>query len=109
MNDNMVRGTMCDGDMTRDEWAAREVGFERPVTRRPGLRQRAICWQLVTTLTLAISTLLAVTVLTLGYARADTLTVAHSDGASFALAVFIGLMLVGMGGLTAIMARPSRD
>lgn len=105
MNDNMARGD----DITRDEWAAQEVGFERPTARRPALRQRAICWQLVTTLTLALSTLLAVTVLTLGYARADTLSFGDSDNASLALAVFLGLVLVGMGGLTAIMARPSRD
>ncbi|MDB5600702.1 MAG: hypothetical protein JWN71_2746 [Xanthobacteraceae bacterium] len=79
MNDNLARGD----DLTREAWATREVGFERPAARRPALRHRAICWQLVTTLTLALSTLLAATVLTLGYTRADTLSL--GDGASLAL------------------------
>jgi hypothetical protein len=104
MNDNLARN-----DDTREAWAAREVGFERPAARRPALRHRAICWQLLTTLTLAISTLLAATVLTLSYAHADTLSFGESDSAPLALALFLGLVLVGMGGLTAIMARPSQD
>ena len=109
MNDNMAREDgMTREDVRRELWASR-VGFERPAPRRPGLQHRAVCWQLVATLTLALSTLLAVTVLTLGYARADTPTLVDSDGASYALAVFLGLVLVGMGGLTALMARPSRD
>jgi hypothetical protein len=109
MNDNLARGDdMARQDLTREAWDAR-VGFERPAARRPALRHRAICWQLVTPLTLALSTLLAATVLTLGYARADTLSFSDSDNTSLALALFLGLVLTGMGGLTAIMARPSRD
>jgi hypothetical protein len=114
MNDNLARdGGKTREDLTREEltheaWAA-GVGFERTAARRPALRHRAICWQLIATLTLALSTLLAATVLTLSYAHADTLSLGNNDSASFALALFMGLVLVGMGGLTAIMARPSRD
>lgn len=111
MNDNLARHDDARDtlhDALHDTWAGR-VGFERPAARRPALRHRAMCWQLVATLTLALSTLLAATVLTLGYARADTLTLVDGDNASLALAVFFGLVLVGMAGLTAIMARSSQD
>jgi hypothetical protein len=56
-------------------------------------------------LALAVSTLVAVTVVSIGIARAEAFG-ARSDGSSatLAIALFVGLLLTSMGGLTAIMA-----
>ena len=61
--------------------------------------------ELILTVLLALSTLVAVTVVSIGIARADVLG-AHSDArvAPFAIALLIGLLFAAMGGLTAIMA-----
>ena len=54
---------------------------------------------------LALSTLVAVTVVSIGIARADVLGGRGDiDAAPFAIALFIGLLFAAMGGLTAIMA-----
>ena len=67
--------------------------------------------QLVTTAALALSTAVAVTAVSIGIARADVIgAVAKGDGAPFAVALLIGLLLSAMGGLTAIVAGgPQRD
>jgi hypothetical protein len=67
--------------------------------------------ELITTAALALSTAIAVTAVSIGIARADVLcTVAKGDGAPFAIALFIGLLLSAMGGLTALVAAtPPRD
>jgi hypothetical protein len=62
--------------------------------------------ELITTAALALSTAVAVTAVSIGMARADVLgTVAKGDSAPLAIAIFIGLLFSGMGGLTALMAR----
>jgi hypothetical protein len=61
--------------------------------------------QLIATAALAASTLIAVTAVSIGIARADVLGApAEGGGAPVAIALFIGLLLTGMGGLTALMA-----
>jgi glycerol uptake facilitator-like aquaporin len=66
----------------------------------------AACVELIATVALALSTLVAVTVVSIGIARADVFgTRADTDAAPFAIALFIGLLLAAMGGLTALMAR----
>jgi len=70
---------------------------------------------IVTTITLAVSLVIAVTVVSIGIARADTLVpIADSSGGRFAFAVLVALVIAGMGGLTAAMVRdgthpPPRD
>jgi hypothetical protein len=61
--------------------------------------------ELIATLALALSTLIAVTAVSIGIARADVFG-AQTDagGAPFAIALFVGLLLAGMGVLTAVMA-----
>lgn len=61
--------------------------------------------ELIATIALALSTLIAVTAVSIGIARADVFG-AHADAgtAPLAIALFVGLLLSGMGGLTAIMA-----
>jgi len=62
--------------------------------------------ELFATLALALSTIIAVTAVSIGIARADVL-VAHADpdAAPLAIALFMGLLFAAMGGLTAIMAE----
>jgi hypothetical protein len=68
-------------------------------------RSRSVALQLIATVALALSTVIAVTAVSIGIARAETLG-ARADGeiAPFAIALLIGLFLAAMGGLTAIMA-----
>jgi hypothetical protein len=85
---------------------AGKVGFasEKKVSkRRAGI-------ELFATLSLAVSLVIAATAVSISMARAQTFGAAHhSDGAPLALAIFLGLILVGMGGLTAIAAREHRS
>jgi hypothetical protein len=78
----------------------------------PAQRQRPIAFvELITTAALALSTAVAVTAVSIGIARADVIgTVAKGDSAPFAIALFIGLLLSAMGGLTALLAtEPRKD
>jgi hypothetical protein len=62
--------------------------------------------QLITTGALALSTLVAVTAVSIGIARADVPgALANADGAAFAIAVLLGSLLSGMGGLAAVIAE----
>jgi hypothetical protein len=69
------------------------------------------CIELFTTAALALSTAVAVTAVSIGIARADVIgTVAKGDSAPFAIALFIGLLLSAMGGLTVLVAtEPRKD
>jgi len=61
--------------------------------------------ELIATVALALLTLVAVTAVSIGIARADVFGArADTDAAPFAIALFIGLLLSAMGGLTALMA-----
>jgi hypothetical protein len=60
---------------------------------------------LITTAALALSTIVAATAVSIGMARADVFGFrTDGDPAPFAIALLIGLLLLAMGGLTAIMA-----
>lgn len=86
------------------------VTIEREA-RRAGLRKhRSIASvELITTAALAFSTAIAVTAVSIGIARADAITAgSNGDSAPFAIALFIGLLLSTMGGLTAIVAGVPR-
>jgi hypothetical protein len=72
--------------------------------RRPGALV-----ELITTAALALSTVVAVTAVSIGIARADVLGLrTEGDTAPLAIALLIGLLLSAMGGFTAIMAETSR-
>ena len=65
--------------------------------------------ELVATIALALSTVIAVTAVTIGIARADALNMQADGGqGTLAIALLIGLLLSAMGGLTAIMANGSK-
>ena len=70
---------------------------------------------IVTTISLVVSLVIAVTAVSIGIARADALVpLADSGGGRLALAMLVALVIAGMGGLTAVMVRdgthsPPRD
>jgi ABC-type antimicrobial peptide transport system ATPase subunit len=80
--------------------------------RRHGFADAAL---IVTTVALVVSLVIAVTVVSIGIARADTLVpIAESGSGRFALAILLALVIAGMGGLTAAMVgdgkvAPRRD
>jgi hypothetical protein len=84
---------------------AGKVGFASPALEKKVSKRRA--WiELFATLSLAASLVIAATAVSIGMARAQAFgAVHHGDGAPLALAIFLGLVLVGMGGLTALAAR----
>jgi hypothetical protein len=88
------------------------AGIEQEARAASARKRRSIvCVELLTTAALALSTAVAVTAVSIGIARADVVSsVAKGDGAPFAVALLIGLLLAAMGGLTAIVAGgPRRD
>ena len=61
--------------------------------------------ELFATVALALSTIVAITAVSIGIARAGALVGrADTDAAPLAIALFMGLLFAAMGGLTAIMA-----
>jgi len=80
------------------------AGFMSPAGRPLGSQRRiAVFAELVATIGLALSILVAATVLSIGVARADVATnVIDNEGELFAIALLLGLLFIGMGGLTAL-------
>ena len=72
--------------------------------RQPRPRQRAAqrrLAELVATIGLALSTIVAATVVSVGIARADVVgNVIDNEGSLFAIALLLGLIFIAMGGLT---------
>ena len=84
---------------------------ERALVQRCALaatesRKRPVAWvEWITTVSLALSTVVAATAVSIGIARADVFGLrADGDAAPLAIALLIGLLLLAMGGLTAVMA-----
>ena len=83
-------------------------GCDARTPEKTGAKPRPVVMvELIATVALALSTLVAVTAVSIGIARADTIGAADHASAPVALALFIGLLLSGMGGLTALMAKGS--
>ena len=68
--------------------------------------KRPVAWvEWIATISLALSTVVAATAVSIGIARADVFGMrADGDAAPLAIALLIGLLLLAMGGLTALMA-----
>jgi hypothetical protein len=61
---------------------------------------------IVTAMALVVSLVVAFTAVSIGIARADTLVPFGGGGSGrFAFAMLVGLLIVGVGGLTAAMVR----
>jgi glycerol uptake facilitator-like aquaporin len=69
-------------------------------------RKRPVAWvEWIATVSLALSTVVAATAVSIGIARADVFGMrTDGDTAPLAIALLIGLLLLAMGGLTAFMA-----
>ncbi len=65
--------------------------------------------ELIATAGLALATLVVVTVVTAGVARADVIDgVIGNESSVFAIALILGLAFIGMGGLTLPGSRPKK-
>jgi glycerol uptake facilitator-like aquaporin len=88
------------------------TGLERAASRRCALQtaesqaRPVALVELITTVLLALSTVVAATAVSIGIARADVAGIrADGDPAPLAIALLIGLLLLAMGGLTAFIAN----
>jgi hypothetical protein len=88
-----------------------EVGSGDPNHRDTVPQRHVASLEIMAGVALVVCTAVAATVVSFGIARADTLAAAPSAGHPFAVALLLGLLLVGTGGLTALMMRnlPRRD
>ena len=79
-------------------------GFTAPNGRTPGQQRRAVGFaELLTIVGLALSTIVAATVVSVGIARANVAgNVIDNDGSVFAMALLLGLGFIAVGGLTAL-------
>lgn len=87
--------------------AANSAGFIPPANRTLGSEHRTVVFaELVASLALALSTLVAATVVSIGIAHADVAgNVIDNEGGLFAIALVLGLLFIGMGRLT-ILSMP---
>jgi hypothetical protein len=105
-----IWGNLVDGSGGADSRRVKmSIQNNDPTIGRAPTSRPVASVELIATVALALSTLIAVTIVSIGIARADVFG-AHADteGAPFAIALFIGLLLSAMGGLTALMAREPR-
>jgi len=88
----------------------RSTGFMPPAHRKLGNEQRtAALAELVAGIALAICTVVAATVVSIGIAHADVASnVIDNEGGLFAIALVLGLLFIGMGGLTILSMPHSR-
>lgn len=78
------------------------VGFQPPA-RRAQNRRRLVFAELITFAVLVFSLAVAATAVSIGIARAESLAPPAADE-HFAVGALVGLVIVGMGGLTALAA-----
>jgi len=79
-------------------------GFAGPARRRLGRERRtAALAELIATIALGLCTIVAATAVTVGIANADVVDgIAGHEGSLFAVALVLGLLFIGMGGLTVL-------
>jgi len=81
-----------------------------PAHRKLGTEQQtAALAELVASMALAISTVVAATVVSIGIAHADVASnVIDNESGLFAIALVLGLLFIGMGGLTVLSMPHNR-
>jgi hypothetical protein len=86
------------------------AGFMPPAQRILGSERRTMAIaELLASIALALSTLVAATIVSIGIARADVAgNVIDNESGLFAIALLLGLLFIGMGGLT-ILSLPHHD
>jgi len=87
------------------------TGFTPPSGRSLGNERRTAAFaELVAIIGLALSTIVAATVVSVGIARADVVSdVVGNEGSLFGVALVLGLIFVAMGGLTVFTMPPSKS
>ncbi len=87
------------------------TGFNPPNGHPPGQERRTVALAaLIATAALAFSTIVAATVVSVGIARANVAgNVIDNEGSLFALALLLGLLFIGMGGLTILTLPGDRS
>ena len=96
--------------MTRDQIAA--IGFQHPVRNRRPLTPRNVAFaELIMTSALVISIVVAATAVGIGIARADMASALGNGGhdGTVAIGTLLGLLIAGMGGITAAVTRRVRE
>ena len=84
---------------------AGKVGYASPVSTKRITRCRIAGVELIATVALVVCLIIAATAVSIGMARAQAFAdIDRHDHTSFAVALFFGALMVGMGGLTAIAA-----
>ncbi|MGB6349085.1 MAG: hypothetical protein WBG10_03570 [Pseudolabrys sp.] len=80
----------------------KSTGFTPPTNRTLGSERRnVVAAELIASIGIAVSTLVAATVVSIGIARADVASnVIDNESGVFAVALLLGLLFIGMGGLT---------
>jgi hypothetical protein len=82
-----------------------KVGFASAVSTKRITRCRIVGVELIATMALVVCLIIAVTAVSIGMARAQAFAnIDRHDHAPFAVALFFGAVMVGMGGLTAMVA-----
>jgi hypothetical protein len=77
-----------------------KVGFASPAVDSKSVKRRHVAIELVATLALAVSLIIAVTAVSIGAARAQVLgAVAHNKDASLAIGAVVALVMAGLGGM----------
>lgn len=84
------------------------IGFQHPVRNIRRLMARRIALtELLMIVALVVCLAVALTAVSLGMARAHTVSaIAENRDGGMALAVFLALLLAGMGGITAVVTQP---
>ena len=84
----------------------RSAGFMAPAQRTLGSGRRTVAVaQLIASLALILSTAAAAIVVSIGIAQADVVgNVVDNESGLFAIALVLGLLFIGMGGLTILSA-----
>ena len=84
----------------------RPVGFQPPCRDCARKRRGIACAELILSVALAVSTVVALTAVSIGIARADSFgAIIAGDGSPFGVALLLGSLLALMGGLTAFVTR----
>jgi hypothetical protein len=86
----------------------KDTGFTAPASRSLGHERRTVAIAaLIASAALAISTIVAATVVSVGIARANVADgVIDNEGGLFAVALLLGLIFIGIGGFAIL---PPRD
>jgi Na+/pantothenate symporter len=89
----------------------RNTGFKAPSGRRLGREHRtAALAELVASIVLALCTVIAVTAVTVGIARADVVgNVIDHETSLFAVALMLGLVFIVIGGVSALPHWPRKS